>query len=174
MQLAAELLRTTDAKLADVGRALGYGSEAAFSRGLHPHVGESPRGGRDLARAQASTRLTAARLSGALVGRPAAAASRGDPSPTMQTNARERKLSEQEERPRGLVATNRRGGPGAKLLVAVESSTAGPSSPTKFIDWRHVPGHLDAATRPPATSGSTHKPADRRTCTSAITIFCDG
>ncbi|MBI4922364.1 MAG: AraC family transcriptional regulator [Devosia nanyangense] len=42
MQLAANLLRTTGLKLASVAERSGYGSEAAFSRAFHRHVGMSP------------------------------------------------------------------------------------------------------------------------------------
>ena len=42
MQIAAELLRTTALKLADVAERSGYGSEAAFSRAFHRHLGLSP------------------------------------------------------------------------------------------------------------------------------------
>jgi AraC-like DNA-binding protein len=42
MQLAAEQLRNTPAKLADIAEAIGYGSEEAFSRAFQRHVGVSP------------------------------------------------------------------------------------------------------------------------------------
>ena len=42
MQLAANLLRTTGLKLASIAERSGYGSEAAFSRAFHRHVGISP------------------------------------------------------------------------------------------------------------------------------------
>jgi AraC-like DNA-binding protein len=42
MQIAANLLRKTTLKLADVAERCGYGSEAAFSRAFHRHVGTSP------------------------------------------------------------------------------------------------------------------------------------
>jgi AraC-like DNA-binding protein len=42
MQLAAEQLRNTPAKLADIAQAIGYGSEEAFSRAFQRHVGVSP------------------------------------------------------------------------------------------------------------------------------------
>jgi AraC-like DNA-binding protein len=42
MQLAANLLRTTPLKLAAVAEQSGYGSEAAFSRAFHRHLGQSP------------------------------------------------------------------------------------------------------------------------------------
>jgi AraC-like DNA-binding protein len=42
MQIAAELLRTTALKLAEVAERSGYGSEAAFSRAFHRHLGLSP------------------------------------------------------------------------------------------------------------------------------------
>jgi AraC-like DNA-binding protein len=47
MQLAAGLLRTTDMKLADVAERSGYGSEAAFSRAFHRHLGAAPAQWRD-------------------------------------------------------------------------------------------------------------------------------
>jgi AraC-like DNA-binding protein len=67
MQLAAELLRTTEAKLADVAARFGYSSEAAFSRAFTRHVGESPARWREVAKAQANTRLTASPAERALV-----------------------------------------------------------------------------------------------------------
>lgn len=42
MQLAASLLVSTNQKLASVAEQSGYGSEAAFSRAFHRHVGMSP------------------------------------------------------------------------------------------------------------------------------------
>ncbi|MGV8853404.1 MAG: cupin domain-containing protein [Devosia sp.] len=42
MQLAANLLRTTRLRLATIAERSGYGSEAAFSRAFHRHVGVSP------------------------------------------------------------------------------------------------------------------------------------
>ncbi len=42
MQIAADLLRTTGIKLADVAERTGYGSEAAFSRAFSRHLGQSP------------------------------------------------------------------------------------------------------------------------------------
>jgi AraC-like DNA-binding protein len=42
MQLAAGLLRATELKLAEIAERSGYGSEAAFSRAFHRHVGVSP------------------------------------------------------------------------------------------------------------------------------------
>ena len=42
MQLAASLLVSTDLKLAAIAERSGYGSEAAFSRAFHRHVGTSP------------------------------------------------------------------------------------------------------------------------------------
>ncbi len=68
MQLAAELLRTTDVKLADIAERFGYGSEAAFSRAFTRHVGDPPARWRDVARAQSGTRLTAGPAERALVG----------------------------------------------------------------------------------------------------------
>ena len=68
MQLAAELLRTTDVKLADVAERFGYSSEAAFSRAFARHVGDAPARWRDVARAQAMTRLTPGPAERALVG----------------------------------------------------------------------------------------------------------
>ena len=50
MQIAAELLRTTALKLADVAERSGYGSEAAFSRAFHRHLGVSPAQWREGAR----------------------------------------------------------------------------------------------------------------------------
>ena len=47
MQLAAGLLRSTDLKLAAVAERAGYGSEAAFSRAFHRHLGRSPAQWRD-------------------------------------------------------------------------------------------------------------------------------
>ena len=47
MQLAAELLRSTDLKLAAVAERAGYGSEAAFSRAFNRHLGQSPAQWRD-------------------------------------------------------------------------------------------------------------------------------
>jgi AraC-like DNA-binding protein len=52
MQLAAGLLRATDLKLADIAERSGYGSEAAFSRAFHRHVGVAPAQWRDTASAQ--------------------------------------------------------------------------------------------------------------------------
>lgn len=42
MQIAADLLRTTNLKLAAIAEQTGYGSEAAFSRAFHRHVGQWP------------------------------------------------------------------------------------------------------------------------------------
>jgi transcriptional regulator GlxA family with amidase domain len=42
MQLAANLLVSTELKLAAIAERAGYGSEAAFSRAFHRHVGMSP------------------------------------------------------------------------------------------------------------------------------------
>lgn len=42
MQLAASLLVGTELKLAAIAERVGYGSEAAFSRAFHRHVGVSP------------------------------------------------------------------------------------------------------------------------------------
>jgi AraC-like DNA-binding protein len=42
MQLAANLLVTTGLRLAAIAEQSGYGSEAAFSRAFHRHVGMSP------------------------------------------------------------------------------------------------------------------------------------
>jgi AraC-like DNA-binding protein len=42
MQLAANLLVSTEQKLAAIAEQAGYGSEAAFSRAFHRHVGMSP------------------------------------------------------------------------------------------------------------------------------------
>ena len=42
MQIAADLLRTTQLKLAAIAEQTGYGSEAAFSRAFHRHVGQWP------------------------------------------------------------------------------------------------------------------------------------
>jgi AraC-like DNA-binding protein len=42
LQLAARQLRTTDATLAEVAEAVGYGSEASFSRAFKRQVGRSP------------------------------------------------------------------------------------------------------------------------------------
>jgi AraC-like DNA-binding protein len=42
MQLAANLLVATDLRLSAVAEQTGYGSEAAFSRAFHRHVGKSP------------------------------------------------------------------------------------------------------------------------------------
>jgi AraC-like DNA-binding protein len=42
MQLAANLLVSTDLRLAAIAEQSGYGSEAAFSRAFHRHVGMSP------------------------------------------------------------------------------------------------------------------------------------
>jgi AraC-like DNA-binding protein len=42
MQLAAEQLRNTPAKLADIAQVVGYGSEEAFSRAFQRHVGVAP------------------------------------------------------------------------------------------------------------------------------------
>jgi AraC-like DNA-binding protein len=47
MQLAADLLRTTELKLAAIAERAGYGSEAAFSRAFHRHLGQSPAQWRD-------------------------------------------------------------------------------------------------------------------------------
>ena len=42
MQLAANLMRTTRDKLASIAEQVGYGSEAAFSRAFHRHLGMAP------------------------------------------------------------------------------------------------------------------------------------
>ncbi len=42
LQLASRQLRTTDATLAEVAEAVGYGSEASFSRAFKRQVGRSP------------------------------------------------------------------------------------------------------------------------------------
>ncbi len=42
MQLAADLLRSSELKLAAIAERAGYGSEAAFSRAFHRHLGQSP------------------------------------------------------------------------------------------------------------------------------------
>ncbi|MEP7240097.1 MAG: AraC family transcriptional regulator [Devosia sp.] len=42
MQLAADLLRSTSLKLIEIAERSGYGSEAAFSRAFHRHLGQSP------------------------------------------------------------------------------------------------------------------------------------
>jgi AraC-like DNA-binding protein len=42
MQLAADLLRSTALKVADIAERIGYGSDAAFSRAFHRHVGMWP------------------------------------------------------------------------------------------------------------------------------------
>jgi len=42
MQLAADLLRSTSLKLADIAERVGYGSDAAFSRAFRRHVGTWP------------------------------------------------------------------------------------------------------------------------------------
>lgn len=47
MQLAADLLRSTELKLAVVAERSGYGSEAAFSRAFHRHLGQWPAEWRD-------------------------------------------------------------------------------------------------------------------------------
>jgi AraC-like DNA-binding protein len=47
MQVAASLLRTTDLKLAEIAERAGYGSEAAFSRAFHRHLGAAPAQWRD-------------------------------------------------------------------------------------------------------------------------------
>jgi transcriptional regulator GlxA family with amidase domain len=46
-------MRTTSIKLADVAERSGYGSEAAFSRAFHRHVGASPAQWRDQLQARA-------------------------------------------------------------------------------------------------------------------------
>jgi transcriptional regulator GlxA family with amidase domain len=48
MQIAANLLRTTALKLADIAERCGYGSEPAFSRAFHRHVGMAPAQWREL------------------------------------------------------------------------------------------------------------------------------
>jgi AraC-like DNA-binding protein len=50
MQLAANLLVATDLRLSAVAEQTGYGSEAAFSRAFHRHVGKSPAQWRALGR----------------------------------------------------------------------------------------------------------------------------
>lgn len=47
MQIAANLLRTTALKLAEIAERCGYGSEPAFSRAFNRHVGMSPAQWRD-------------------------------------------------------------------------------------------------------------------------------
>lgn len=47
MQIAANLLRTTSLKLADIAERCGYGSEPAFSRAFHRHLGIAPAQWRD-------------------------------------------------------------------------------------------------------------------------------
>jgi AraC-like DNA-binding protein len=47
MQIAADLLRSTELKLAAVAERVGYGSEAAFSRAFRRHVGHAPAEWRD-------------------------------------------------------------------------------------------------------------------------------
>jgi AraC-like DNA-binding protein len=42
MQLAADLLRSTDQKMASIAEQVGYGSEEAFSRAFHRHLGRTP------------------------------------------------------------------------------------------------------------------------------------
>jgi AraC-like DNA-binding protein len=42
MQIAADLLRTTGLKIADIAERSGYGSDVAFSRAFQRHVGTSP------------------------------------------------------------------------------------------------------------------------------------
>jgi AraC family transcriptional regulator, alkane utilization regulator len=42
MQLAAERLRVTNASLAEIATAVGYGSESAFSRAFKRQVGMAP------------------------------------------------------------------------------------------------------------------------------------
>lgn len=42
MQLAADMLKSTSMKLAAIAQAVGYGSEEAFSRAFHRHLGTSP------------------------------------------------------------------------------------------------------------------------------------
>jgi AraC-like DNA-binding protein len=42
MQIAADLLRTTALKIADIAERVGYGSDVAFSRAFQRHVGVSP------------------------------------------------------------------------------------------------------------------------------------
>ncbi|CAM5765036.1 AraC family transcriptional regulator [Labrys miyagiensis] len=42
MQLAADLLRSTDMKMAAIAEEVGYGSEEAFSRAFQRHLGRSP------------------------------------------------------------------------------------------------------------------------------------
>lgn len=42
MQLAADLMRDTSAKLAEIAATVGYGSEEAFSRAFQRHLGASP------------------------------------------------------------------------------------------------------------------------------------
>lgn len=50
LQLAAELLRGTRLKVADVGARVGYDSEEAFSRAFRRHLGSSPARWRESAR----------------------------------------------------------------------------------------------------------------------------
>lgn len=47
MQLAADLLRSTTLKIADIAERVGYGSDAAFSRAFRRHVGSWPADYRD-------------------------------------------------------------------------------------------------------------------------------
>jgi transcriptional regulator GlxA family with amidase domain len=42
LQLASRRLRTTQDSMVEVANAVGYGSEAAFSRAFKRHVGKSP------------------------------------------------------------------------------------------------------------------------------------
>jgi AraC-like DNA-binding protein len=42
LQLAADLMKDTTAKLADIAQSVGYGSEEAFSRAFHRYLGASP------------------------------------------------------------------------------------------------------------------------------------
>ena len=42
LQLASRKLRTTSATMAEVADAIGYGSEASFSRAFKRHAGVSP------------------------------------------------------------------------------------------------------------------------------------
>jgi AraC-like DNA-binding protein len=55
MQLAAELLTTTNAGLSEIAARVGYGSETALSRAFKRQVGVSPARWREGARAAAAT-----------------------------------------------------------------------------------------------------------------------
>jgi AraC-like DNA-binding protein len=59
MQLAAERLRATNASLAEIATAVGYGSESAFSRAFKRQVGMAPATFRQSPALQASPQLDA-------------------------------------------------------------------------------------------------------------------